>query len=93
MIEALGASRLKIIFLVETSCPGYPQSDADESGPPKRVNCDRRPYLILTACIQRRAQHRCLGHGRSNGSLQRLCDFGDASFGLCHGFQRANVFL
>ena len=33
MIEALGASRLKIIFLVEAIYPFYPPSDADENGP------------------------------------------------------------
>jgi hypothetical protein len=43
MIEALGATHLNTIFLVETSYPGYPQSASDENGPPKQVNCDRRP--------------------------------------------------
>jgi hypothetical protein len=45
MIEALGATRLNTSFLVEMSYPGYPQSDSDENGPPKRVNYDTRPLL------------------------------------------------
>jgi hypothetical protein len=43
MIEALGATRLNVIFLVETAYPGYPQSDTDEIGPPKRADV----YLVL----------------------------------------------
>jgi hypothetical protein len=44
-------------------------------------------------CAQRHAQHRCLGHRRGNGSFQRFRYFIYPSFGLCHRFQRANVFL
>jgi len=45
MIEALGATCLNTIFLVETSYPGYPQSDYDENGPSQRDNQDTRPLL------------------------------------------------
>ena len=34
-IEALGAARFKVIFLVETSYPGYAQFDFYENGPPR----------------------------------------------------------
>jgi hypothetical protein len=45
MIEALGASRLNIIFLVESIYPGYPQFDFDENGLAKQVKLRQASLL------------------------------------------------
>jgi hypothetical protein len=50
MIEALGASRLKIIFVVETIYPCYSQTDADENGPPKNGATSLRLAKVIAVC-------------------------------------------